>query len=205
MMGGALGGLEAGIFQHMGVASAGVGFWPLISLGAVLGGTMRSPFTGILFAVELTHDMNLLLPLLIACVAAHGFTVLTLRRSILTEKVSRRGFHLSREYAVDPLETLLVEDVMRTEGPGVAGLGGRVARSLVVAYPDESLRAVVHRMAESGITRFLVASREDPARLLGLVSLEDLLRARTRNLHEERARERPLRMKIPFGGGTTVR
>src|SRR6185437_4087645 len=45
---------------------------------------------------------------------AHAFTVLTLRRSILTEKVSRRGYHLSREYAVDPLETLLVHDVMRT-------------------------------------------------------------------------------------------
>ena len=109
MMGGALGGLEAIFLPH-----AGVGFWPLISLGAILGGTMRSPFTGILFAIELTHDLNMLLPLMVACFAAHAFTVLTLRRSILTEKVSRRGYHLSREYAVDPLETLLVRDVMRT-------------------------------------------------------------------------------------------
>ena len=49
-----------------------------------------------------------------ATVIAHLFTVLTLRRSILTEKVSRRGYHLSREYAVDPLEILFVRDVMRT-------------------------------------------------------------------------------------------
>ena len=90
MMGGALGGLEAGLFQHLGMTSFGAGFWPLEILGAILGGTMRSPLTGILFAIELTHDLNMLLPLLIACFMAHAFTVLTLKRSILTEKVSRR-------------------------------------------------------------------------------------------------------------------
>jgi CIC family chloride channel protein len=50
MMGGALGGLEA-----MVLPDEGVGFWPLISMGAILGGTMRSPFTGAIFALELTH------------------------------------------------------------------------------------------------------------------------------------------------------
>ena len=46
-------------------------------MGAILGGTMRSPFTGIVFALELTHDFNMLLPLLVACFIAHMFTVLT--------------------------------------------------------------------------------------------------------------------------------
>jgi CBS domain-containing protein len=109
MMGGALGGLEALILPY-----EGAGFWPLISMGAILGGTMRSPFTGIIFSLELTHDVNVLLPLLVATTLAHGFTVLTLRRSILTEKVSRRGYHLSREYAIDPLEILFTREVMRT-------------------------------------------------------------------------------------------
>ena len=75
---------------------------------------MRSPLTGVVFAVELTHDVNMLLPLLLATVIAHAFTVLTLRRSILTEKVSRRGYHLSREYSVDPLEIIFVREAMRT-------------------------------------------------------------------------------------------
>ncbi len=109
MMGGALSGVEV-----MVLPNEGVGFWPLVSMGAILGGTMRSPFTGVIFALELTHDVNMLLPLLVAVTLAHGFTVLTLRRSILTEKVSRRGYHLSREYAVDPLEILFVREVMRT-------------------------------------------------------------------------------------------
>jgi CIC family chloride channel protein len=109
MMGGALGGIEALVLP-----SEGAGFWPLVSMAAILGGTMRSTFTGIIFALELTHDINILLPLLIACTLAHGFTVLVMRRSILTEKVSRRGYHLTREYAIDPLEILFVREVMRT-------------------------------------------------------------------------------------------
>ena len=110
MMGGALGGLEALVFPD-----GGIGFWPLVSMGAILGGTMRSPLTGIVFAVELTHDMNMFLPLVVAVTVAHAFTVLTLRRSILTEKVARRGFHVSREYAIDELEILFVRDVMQTD------------------------------------------------------------------------------------------
>jgi CIC family chloride channel protein len=127
MMGGALGGLEA-----MFLPNEGAGFWPLISMGAILGGTMRAPFTSIIFAFELTHDANVFLPLLVGSVIAHGFTVLTLRRSILTEKVARRGFHLSREYAVDPLEILFVREVMRTKVAvlSAASTLGEISRSL---------------------------------------------------------------------------
>jgi len=59
--------------------------------------------------------MNMFLPLVVAVIVAHAFTVLTLRRSILTEKVARRGFHVSREYAIDELEVLFVRDVMNTD------------------------------------------------------------------------------------------
>lgn len=110
MIGAALGGLEATILP---IGDPGV--WALVSMAAILGGTMRSPFTGVIFALELTHQVNLLLPLLIACVAAYAFTVLTLRRSILTEKVARRGHHLTREYAVDALEVMTVGRVMTRE------------------------------------------------------------------------------------------
>ena len=48
MIGGALGGLEAHIFPRVGA-----GFWALIGLAGVLGGVMRSPLTGVVFALEL--------------------------------------------------------------------------------------------------------------------------------------------------------
>ena len=107
IMGSALGALLAHVLPD-----GGVGFWPLVGLGAILGGTMRAPLTGIVFAVELTHDMNMFVPLVIAVTIAHAFTVLTLKRSILTEKVARRGFHISCEYAIDELEVLFARDAM---------------------------------------------------------------------------------------------
>jgi len=246
MMGGALGGIEA-----MFLPNEGAGFWPLVSMGAILGGTMRSPLTGIIFALELTHDINVLLPLLVASVIAHAFTVLALKRSILTEKVARRGYHLSREYAVDPLEILFARDAMRTNlvafrsdstleqvrtvlntnhGPrgqhlypvvdGGERLRGVITRNdlrrwlaephpanemlgdvvqqPVVAYPDEPLRVVVYRMAETGLTRFPVVDRGDDRKLVGVIGLQDLLSARTRNLAEERDRERVLHLHLPL-------
>ncbi len=246
LMGGALGGLEA----HW-LPFEGAGFWPLVSMGAILGGTMRSPLTGMVFTVELTHDVNLLLPLLIASTVAHAFTALTLRRSILTEKISRRGYHLSREYSVDPLEILFVREVMRTNvtalppdatadefPPSLRGEarsrqhlfpvidpsrrllgvvtrhdatemvrawqdGGRRARVAdamrrdpIVAFPDEPLRVVVYRMAETGRTRFPVVARDPSRQLVGMVALTDLLTARVRILEAERRRERVLRLRL---------
>ncbi len=241
MMGGALGGLEAMFLPY-----EGAGFWPLISMGAILGGTMRSPFTSIVFAFELTHDANVFLPLLVGSVIAHAFTVLTLKRSILTEKVARRGYHLSREYAVDPLELLYAREVMQTEVltlPATATLGelleaeqwrrspgqrllpvvnaeqqllgvvtsedirrckeeggdasrmrtlGDLARTDTVrAYSDEILRIVVHRMAETGLTRMPVVDRGSGT-LAGMVTLDAVLKARTRHLEQERRKEQTL-------------
>jgi H+/Cl- antiporter ClcA len=111
IIGGALGAIE----HTLGLPGGDRTLWPLVSMAAVMGGTMRSPLTGVLFALELTQDVRALLPLLIACTFAHGLTVLVMKRSILTEKVARRGFHVSREYAVDPLELLSVGDIMSTD------------------------------------------------------------------------------------------
>jgi len=60
------------------------------------------------------------------------------------------------------------------------------------------LRVVVYRMAETSLTRLPVVERADPRKLEGMVALEDLLKARTRALDEERLRERILRVHVPF-------
>lgn len=109
IMGAAVGGL-------LGLCFPGKipGEWALLGMAGALAGVMRSPFTSIVFAIELTHSTDLFLPLLITVTLAHLISVLTLKRSILTEKVARRGFHVLREYAVEPLEVLFAEDVMST-------------------------------------------------------------------------------------------
>jgi hypothetical protein len=172
-------------------------------MAAILAGTMRAPLTALVFAMELTGRHAVALPLLAACVVAHGFTVLVLRRSILTEKVARRGFHVSREYAIDPLEILFVRDVMAPLAPE-----DEAAPPCVVAGPDEPLRVVVHRMAETGSTRLpVVVGAADGAAgtgappPIGVITLDGMLKARVRHLEEERRRERmiPLSDVIPFG------
>jgi len=192
MIGGALGGIEASVLPGYGV-----GFWPMLSMAATLGGTMRSPFTAILFALELTHELNMLFPLMVAVFVSYGFTTMTMKRSILTEKVSRRGFHLSREYAIDPLEIMFVREVMRTNlsERAVLRIGRWAERHPIVASPDEPLRAVVNRMAAHGLTRLPVVRPGHPARIVGLVSLRELLLARARNLTDEHHRERTFRLR----------
>src|SRR5262249_34992311 len=180
-------------------------------------------------------------------IISHAFTVLTLKRSILTEKIARRGYHLTREYSVDPLELLYVREVMRTDASTIAentlvgdalrspeisywqwqhllpvlapdaALAGIVTsgdlhrwlaqndavdsrntlrdvarKNVVSASPDEPLRAAVHRMAENGITRLPVV-QAGTQRFLGILSLDDLLKARSRHLEEGRRREQVLR------------
>jgi CIC family chloride channel protein len=90
------------------------GGWPLICMAAVLAGSIGVPLTAVMLAVELTHNSTLLLPLLLASVTSYGIMVLVQKRSILTERLSRRGYHLSREYGVDPLETVMVAQAMHT-------------------------------------------------------------------------------------------
>ncbi|WFU33499.1 chloride channel protein [Bradyrhizobium brasilense] len=107
IMGGAMGTALSGYLPE-----ASPGFWALLAMAATMGGTMRSPLTATFFAVELTGNTHVLLPLIAACGTAHGVTVLLMRRSILTEKVARRGHHLVREYRVDPFALTRVRDVM---------------------------------------------------------------------------------------------
>jgi chloride channel protein, CIC family len=114
IMGGALGAVEA---RWIPVGDASL--WALISMAAMMGGTMRSPLTAVAFMLELTDDILVLPALLIACAAAHAVTVLTMRRSILTEKVARRGYHVMREYIVNPLTRVRVADVMERDAPTI--------------------------------------------------------------------------------------
>jgi H+/Cl- antiporter ClcA len=106
ILGGALGAIEG----HW--LAGGPGWWALVGMAGMLGGTMRAPLTGALFAAELTGQFEALPGLLAASSAAYGLTVLLLKRSILTEKIARRGLHLTREYSVDPFQMMRVRDVM---------------------------------------------------------------------------------------------
>lgn len=105
-------GAGLGVLLGPWLPGAHPALWPLVFMAATLGGMMRAPIMSVIFAFELTHDANALLPLLAASSVAYGFTVLTMPRSILTEKIARRGYHIYREYGIDPMERHNVAEVM---------------------------------------------------------------------------------------------
>jgi chloride channel protein, CIC family len=248
MIGGALGSLEAQVFPHVGA-----GFWALVALAGVLGGVMRSPFTGVVFALELTHQFDAILPLIIGATTAFAVSVLLLKRSVLTEKIARRGYHLTREYDVDPLAIMFVGEVMTEEvleleddvsvveamsaigspadndqsawlqrlypvvgGDGVlrgvvtrrelfrasavgdvtAPVAQLMRQPVVVTHADQTLKNVASAMAVAEVSTIPVVDRDDPTRVVGVVSLEQLLAGRARDQAEARERERVLRVRM---------
>lgn len=169
IMGGALGAFFAPWIPY-----GDAGLWALIAMAAIMGGTMRSPLTAIVFTLELTHDLNVLPGLLLACVAAYAVTVLLLRRSILTEKVARRGHHILREYVVDPFELLRVGEVMDRQVPTIPSTLLITELAARIADGDSQLAA------RQG-TPIVDAERK----LVGIITRSDLMQAMEReNLAE---------------------
>ncbi|WP_233834351.1 chloride channel protein [Paraburkholderia sp. ZP32-5] len=113
--------------------------WPLVCMAATLGATLGAPLTAIVFAFGLTHDSNALLPLLTATLIAHGFSTVVMRRSIMTEKIARRGYHIYREYGVDPLERHYVDEVMTASVESIDS-GKTVGDTLQTLFGANQLR-----------------------------------------------------------------
>jgi CIC family chloride channel protein len=256
MIGGALG---AALGHLMPVMSPGA--WVLVGMCAVLSAAIGAPLTSAMLALELTHNGGLMLPVLLSCVAAYAVSVLVQPRSMLTENLARRGLHLSREFGVDPLETMLVSQAMHTSVfalpesatrkdaadwlakmeergsdawshwqrifPLVDGEGhlrGTVTRAQMIgaAHQDDlskpliqdancgpqtvspfmTLRACAAAMAESNLTSYPVVSAD--GKLLGVMTINDLLKGRSEQAHRESDRERVLRLRWPFGGRLDV-
>jgi CIC family chloride channel protein len=138
-----------------------VGFWAMIGMAGMMSGAMRAPLTGALFAVELTGHFDALPATIAAATGAYAISVLVMRRSILTEKIARRGRHILQEYTVDPHEFLQAEQVMT---PDPAVLSGEMSIRDTVAYFGDD---ATHR------TYPVV---DNHGRLLAMVSRSDALR-----------------------------
>lgn len=180
MIGGALGVLEAQVFPHVGG-----GFWALVALAGVLGGVMRSPLTGVVFSLELTHRWDAALPLVTAAVTACAVSVLILKRSVLTEKIARRGYHLSREYDVDPLEIVFVSEVMTTDLLELTGDVDTDTANAALADPAHD-----HQVWRQQLYPVV----DEHGRLDGVVTRGDLLAARAHDARpvSELLRREPL-------------
>jgi CBS domain-containing protein len=137
------------------------GFWAMVGMAGIMSGVMRAPMTGALFAAELTNHLSALPETIAAGASAYAISVLIMKRSILTEKIARRGRHVLREYTVDALEFLLAGQLM-TPDPKT------LPASMTI--PD----AVKFFSEEAEHRSYPVV--DEHGRLLGLVSRTDALR-----------------------------
>jgi H+/Cl- antiporter ClcA/CBS domain-containing protein len=224
------------------------GFWAMIGMAGIISGAMRAPMTGAVFAVELTGHFETVPCTIAAAAGAYAISVLLMRRSILTEKIARRGRHILQEYTVDPLDLMQAGQIMTRDPdtlPGAMTIGeastffasdarhrsypvvdeehrllGLVSRSDAlrwqvdgrsdrtplgesisdaaqpVAYPDTPSGAVADMIVESGIGRIPVVER-GTRRVIGILSRQDLLKARSAKRKAETGRERFV--KVPGG------
>jgi chloride channel protein, CIC family len=193
MIGGAV-GATLGHVSHAPVE--GQAFWALIGMGSMLAGALGVPLTAILFSLEVTHCLSALLPLTIACIAAYLITSLLMPRSILTEKLSRRGYHLSREYGVDPLELVIVRELMSP----LLDPGSKQTIPPHYVYSDGTARGAAEVMATEGLATLPVVDRSS-RQVCGTISLNELIRGRTRSVERESERLRLFDYVPPGHGG----
>ena len=197
MIGAAIG--ESGAhLAHMPVETQAL--WAMMGMGAMLSGAVGVPLTAILFSLELTHAEAAVLPLSLACAASYLITCLVMSRSIMTEKIARRGYHLSREYGVDPLEMITVAEVMTEVSPEARPAetnGNLLHHSEVFAYADQTCRAVAEDMATTGLLSLPVLDR-DTDKIIGTVGAAELLAGRRRAVRRESERTVSLMAESPL-------
>jgi chloride channel protein, CIC family len=192
MIGGAVGAMAG----HLGHASVEMqACWALIGMGAMLAGSLGVPLTAILFSLEVTHCLPALVPLVLGCVTAYLVTALLMPRSILTEKLSRRGYHLTREYGIDPLEIVIVRDLMSSVDELVVP-GEKTSLPERFIYADCTCRSAAELMATEGVGSLLVADRATQ-RISGEITIRDLLKGRNKAVVRETER---LRLASTFNG-----
>ena len=186
MIGGAMGTLMA-----LALPGHDATVWAAVGMAAILAGTMRAPFMATLFALETTHAWGLLPPIFVGCVAATALTVAVVPRSMLTEKLARRGMHVAREYSVHPLELIGVSAVMRPIAADAAFAQG----SFVTVHPEDRVRSAASAMALADSNTAIVVNEGGAP--VGVLTSDDLLRAWKAGLKSEVSRRRVRHWKVP--------
>ncbi|HET8613455.1 MAG TPA: chloride channel protein, partial [Sphingomonas sp.] len=162
-----IGGALGAIIGHW--LPGDTGFWAMVGMAGMMSAAMRAPLTGAVFAAELTGRLDALPSTAAAAAVGYALAVLVLRRSILTEKVARRGHHISQEYGVDPLATTKLAEIMTLK-----------PATLAAAMPVTEALAFF----EEGAPHRSYPVVDGEGRPVGLVSRADALRWRSADLPE---------------------
>jgi CIC family chloride channel protein len=135
MLGGTFGHLVDLVLPGLGVEP---GAYALVGMGAVFVGSTWAYISGILILFEMTRDYELILPMMIACVAAGLVAKALSPDTIYTRKLRRRGIDLDAPED-DALSSVRVDSIMT-----------RAVETIDVATPLRTLLSQVERSNHSG-------------------------------------------------------
>jgi CIC family chloride channel protein len=160
---GAMTGGFLGTFVHQMFpeSTASSGAYALVTMGAVVAAVTHAPISAIIIIFELTQTINIIPPLMAACVVSTIVTTFVQRDSIYTMKLRRRGVDLYEEQSHNVLKTLYVHEI--------------IDRDPEVLPESANLATVLERVLDSEHTDFFVVNERDE--LLGTIHLRELTRS----------------------------
>jgi len=122
LMGATLGSLVGSVCQiFFPELTANTGAYALVGMGALFISIIRAPFTSLLLAFELTRNYNIILPIMIANMAAY-WVASKLQIGSIYENISEQdGIHLPTREDNEILESLNVEDAMVHDPVSLSG------------------------------------------------------------------------------------
>ncbi|MAE95807.1 MAG: chloride channel protein [Deltaproteobacteria bacterium] len=115
-LGAAVGGLLGGGLELLFPGAVGSsGAYALVTMGAMVAATTHAPITAIIMIFELTQSIEVIPPLMAACVLSSLVASRLYPDSIYTQKLRRRGVDLARDDDPNVLKTLYVRDLLDRE------------------------------------------------------------------------------------------
>ncbi len=157
MTGGLFGTVVHGWFPE---STASSGAYALVTMGAVVAAATHAPITAIIMIFELTQSINIIPPLMAACVVSTLVTTYLQRDSIYTMKLRRRGIDLFEEQNANVLKSLYVHDI--------------IDREPEMLTASANLETVIDRALTSEHTEYFVKNPRDE--LIGAIYLRQLTR-----------------------------
>ncbi|HTR29090.1 MAG TPA: chloride channel protein [Puia sp.] len=187
-IGGALGAVLGGIvvqlfpLTHINIATAA-----LIGMAAMFAGASRAWLTSIVFALETTGQINGLLPLLGACLAAYFVSFFLMKGNIMTEKIHRRGVRTPDAYEPDALRAVTVRELLTPADAAVAGL------PTCRASDDAGLAAEM--MGQYNTDSIAVKDEDEEGKIIGVVTSRSILQYYSNQRQKEQDYQSPARTR----------
>ncbi|MBN2362933.1 chloride channel protein [candidate division WOR-3 bacterium] len=156
---GAMAGGSLGIVLNQVFPSITASFqaYAIVGMAAVFAGMSRATMTAIIMVFEMTGNYNIIMPLMLSCVISDIVAIVTLKGSIYTIKLKRRGVNIEHDMEVNALETVTVEEVMKID--------------VVTVNEDSSIEDVEKLIIETGYGKFPVVKDN---RVTGIITEKEM-------------------------------